>query len=473
MTTKVFGITGRVIRNSTTSNGVVIREEDVTPPSINVLSPMNQTYSSSSIIFSADANEVISQWIVNYNGTNVTISNGTSLTVEDGTHQLLFYGEDSSGNWGLNNSVYFTVDTSSPIISNPKINDVSPFTKGFNVKVNASVIDTSLDSVWLEVIPPTSASYNTSLTQNGEEFYDNINLNENGDWQFRFYANDSFGRLVSSLAYSLDSNNYITVVTYGTLNVTLISPLGLNNNQPQGETFNLRANVSCVGESGAICGSVLGRARYNSSSTSPDTYVVGGNSYSTPFYSVESNSQSCGNLNVGDSPCQLLWTVNTTGTIGEYYLLDAYFSSDSVVSQDTEDVEIKIISSTLSILLSNDLFNVNFGDALSPGINDIPAVNNSNDAYNLTCYHAGAACNVSIKANAPLSSGINSIGIGNISWAKQNNYSFGGPMNLNYSIINSSLGDQQTQAIYFWLDLPQNIIAGNYRSNFTIYGESN
>ena len=96
---------------------------DSTPPIINVQSPTNITYTTSTIWFNATANETIDTWIVNYNGTNQTISINTSLTVEDGFHHLLLYGNDSYGNWGLNDSIYFTVNVPSACISSTEVCD--------------------------------------------------------------------------------------------------------------------------------------------------------------------------------------------------------------------------------------------------------------------------------------------------------------------------------------------------------------
>ncbi|MDH3324246.1 MAG: hypothetical protein OEL89_01255, partial [Candidatus Peregrinibacteria bacterium] len=100
--------------NSTDTRKIIT---DIAPPTMNVFSPINTTYDTSTIWFNASANEVISTWIVNYNGTNTTLSGvNTSLEVEDGSYQLLLYANDSANNFGLNDSVYFTVDTTNPLI---------------------------------------------------------------------------------------------------------------------------------------------------------------------------------------------------------------------------------------------------------------------------------------------------------------------------------------------------------------------
>ena len=80
-------------------------------PTISIISPTNTTYTTSTIWFNATADEEIDTWIVNYNGTNVTHAINTSLEVEDGNFQLKLYANDTLGNWGLNDSIWFSVDT--------------------------------------------------------------------------------------------------------------------------------------------------------------------------------------------------------------------------------------------------------------------------------------------------------------------------------------------------------------------------
>jgi len=89
---------------------IVGEPQDTTAPTISIISPTNITYYTSTIWFNATANEEIDTWIVNYNGTNVTLGSiNSSLNVEDGTHHLYLYANDTSGNWGVNDSIWFSV----------------------------------------------------------------------------------------------------------------------------------------------------------------------------------------------------------------------------------------------------------------------------------------------------------------------------------------------------------------------------
>jgi hypothetical protein len=257
---------------------------------------------------------------------------------------------------------------------------------------------------------------------------------------------------------------------FGNLSVEYLTAFGSLNNQPQNETFVISVNVTCSGNMGSVCGEVNGSSRYNASSVEADTLIpVGGGS---PF-NVDNSSVSCGNLSAGDD-CVVNFTINATGNIGNKYNIDVLFDGGypNVDSVNSSDVLFRIVSPLFSLVLSDNLWDVGFGEVLNPGEDDNPALNNSDNGYNVTCQHGGAACNISIKANSHFASGINSIGIGNLTWNKLNNATNSSSFDFDFVDLNSSLPDGSTQLIYFWLDIPEEIVAGNYKSNFTIYGQS-
>ncbi len=102
--------------NSTGERGVSV---DTTNPVLNVFSPANITYSSSVIWFNATSDSIIDTWIVDYDGVNITLSGiNTSLETEQGAHHLLLWANDSAGNFGLNDSIYFTVDANMTFLIN-------------------------------------------------------------------------------------------------------------------------------------------------------------------------------------------------------------------------------------------------------------------------------------------------------------------------------------------------------------------
>jgi parallel beta-helix repeat protein len=85
--------------------------KDTTPPAITIISPQNITYTTSSVPLTFTINEPTS-WIgYSLDGqANVTISGNTTLTgLSEGSHNIIVYANDTSGNMGASNRVYFTI----------------------------------------------------------------------------------------------------------------------------------------------------------------------------------------------------------------------------------------------------------------------------------------------------------------------------------------------------------------------------
>ena len=90
---------------------VKLMELDTTPPEIVILSPQNVTYATNFVPLSFTVDEATS-WI-GYNldnQANVTITGNTTLTdLAEGLHTIIVYGNDTSGNMGISDTVYFTI----------------------------------------------------------------------------------------------------------------------------------------------------------------------------------------------------------------------------------------------------------------------------------------------------------------------------------------------------------------------------
>ncbi len=85
------------------------------PPLITIKSPQNKTYGTTPIDLTFTASESTS-WIgYGLDGqTNMTIPGNTTITPPDGTHYVIVYANDTTGNMGVSNKVYFTIDTTPP-----------------------------------------------------------------------------------------------------------------------------------------------------------------------------------------------------------------------------------------------------------------------------------------------------------------------------------------------------------------------
>ncbi len=197
-----------------------------TSPTINVFSPTNTTFSTSVIFFNAtNSTQSVDKWIVNYNGTNVTLSDiNTTLTVEDGTDfNLLLYANNSiTGVFGLNDSIFFTVDTNAPTLNVTEPFGVVNFQDiSINQTLRFNVSDILLNTCTLQYEGSnTTVDCTTNIT----------NFTIGTDRTLTFFANDTVGNLASQVvnwsylvlqtSTTFNSSDFQTASQRFTVNVT-------------------------------------------------------------------------------------------------------------------------------------------------------------------------------------------------------------------------------------------------------------
>ncbi len=232
---------------------------DTTPPTITILSPENTTYNTSTIWFNATADETVDTWIVNYNGTNYTGINFSS-TLEDGNYHLFVWANDSVGNLGLNDSIWFTVSTDNvaPAVSiedNFKVNEIN----GENMTVVGGT-----DEVEIWGMVNDSALKNWSINvYNGSNFVNEVCSNVSGEnvngslctWNTNASCPDSecWNYSLQLIAYDL-ANNHNETWRYNILidnvypYINNISVLTLTTSNDGGfysmKEWNARVNIS-------------------------------------------------------------------------------------------------------------------------------------------------------------------------------------------------------------------------------------
>jgi len=104
--------TGLHVDGNGDGSTIVSANYEITPPVINILSPQNQTYINSTIPLTYTIYDFSSISWIGYsldNQSSTTITGNTTLTVEDGTHRIVVYANDSFGNMGCSQIVYFTI----------------------------------------------------------------------------------------------------------------------------------------------------------------------------------------------------------------------------------------------------------------------------------------------------------------------------------------------------------------------------
>jgi len=137
--------------NNNGSSNIVHFTIDTMPPNIQILSPENKTYTTDSISVNFIVGEQTS-WIgYSLDGqVNVTIAGDTILaSIFDGGHFVVVYANDTAGNMGASNMVYFTIDTTLPTISvlspENKSYDTTNISLTFTIDESASWMAYSLD----------------------------------------------------------------------------------------------------------------------------------------------------------------------------------------------------------------------------------------------------------------------------------------------------------------------------------------
>jgi len=222
-------------------------------PEINIQNPGNDTYHSPIISFNATSDLEVDNWIVNYNGTNHTISINSSLVVEDGNHHLLLYGRNAiTGIYGLNDTIYFTVDTSPTIsVFSPSDQNYSTSKIWFNATANLSVDSWKVDYNGTN----HTISINSSLTV------------EDGDFNLNFWARNS----VTGMWGLNDSISFNVDATAPTLNIT--HPLNETYTDNYTTIDNTRISVNFTQSDPHIDACWF----YNLSSSANETVVCGNN----------------------------------------------------------------------------------------------------------------------------------------------------------------------------------------------------
>jgi hypothetical protein len=92
---------------------------DLTPPQIFITSPLNKSYSEQRIRLNFTVDESTS-WIgYSLDGNdNITITGNSSLySLPDGSYSIVIYTNDTAGNMGISETVWFTIDSGEPYIT--------------------------------------------------------------------------------------------------------------------------------------------------------------------------------------------------------------------------------------------------------------------------------------------------------------------------------------------------------------------
>jgi hypothetical protein len=159
------------------------------PPQIQITSPENQTYSKVTLSYTVDRS---TNWI-GYSlddRANVTIKGNTELfNLSQGAHSIILYANDSSGNMGSSNRVFFSVDSLPPkimiILPQNQSYGSTDIQLAFSLNKNATWLAYSLDG------------------QKNVTIIGNVTLPalSNGSHRLTVWATDEYGNTGSKTVY--------------------------------------------------------------------------------------------------------------------------------------------------------------------------------------------------------------------------------------------------------------------------------
>jgi hypothetical protein len=139
---------------------------DTTPPYVSILSPENKIYPAKDVPLAFTVTEPTLWMAYSLDGqANITTSGNTTLIgLSEGAHTIVVYANDTAGNMGASNLIYFTIDTVSPtiIILSPENKTYTTDSVSLNFTINeaTSWIGYSLDGQM-----NTTITGNTTLSE--------------------------------------------------------------------------------------------------------------------------------------------------------------------------------------------------------------------------------------------------------------------------------------------------------------------
>ncbi|MEK0337046.1 MAG: LamG-like jellyroll fold domain-containing protein, partial [Nitrosopumilus sp.] len=306
-------------------------------PVIVVVSPTNTTFTTSTIFFNATNTLTVDKWIVNYNGTNTTFSDiNTSLEVEDGAHHLLLYANNSvSGVFGLNDTIFFSVDTTEPFLNLTSPSGLLDFgILTVNETLNWNVSDINLDTCF----------YDYNFTNTTVTCANNITTFAlTSQRNLTFYANDTLGNLASNFTtwnYKIFENNqtFTSPVTEGSLET-----FSINYDVDSGMTvtianlsYNDTQNIDSITDNGG--GNFVANKLIVIPSVTADTNITFFWNFTFSdgsFVSSASNNQTIKDLNISDC------SVNTN-LLFNFTLVDEEFQNKLSGSGKNTSIEVDI-----------------------------------------------------------------------------------------------------------------------------------
>lgn len=206
--------------NSTLTKYLILEN---TVPVITITSPTNTTYTDSSLWFNATSNRSVDYWILNYNGTNISITNssGTSLnqmfTVSNGFYNLILCGNNSAtGELGCNSSVFFRMNVSgSPPAVLSNFSNISMGFNEVNITLFQNYFNITLGSA-TDYVNVTIRNFDPPLTQSLIPSY-------------MSYSSNNTKYFLGSYFYAINEQTNFTVGSYDLNRSIIVNTIACNS----------------------------------------------------------------------------------------------------------------------------------------------------------------------------------------------------------------------------------------------------
>ncbi|MGV8152531.1 MAG: CARDB domain-containing protein [Candidatus Nanoarchaeia archaeon] len=232
-------------------------------PTIQLNSPENKFNLTSPVYFNCSASDLdanLKNLVLygNWSGWHANESREISTdffnyvfvkNLSDGFYEWNCRAEDelfSSGTYHQNYS--FKVDSNPPYIESVSYN-ATYSCLGNTLRVNCTVKDnlSEISSVIIEAIKPLGKENFSTIFSGGDNYYQDISLNENGSWYFNCIANDSLGNMANKT-----SEEIISYINFPDLTVNYQSIIFSKQNAIEGETIRINATIENNGCGGDI-----------------------------------------------------------------------------------------------------------------------------------------------------------------------------------------------------------------------------
>lgn len=167
---------------------------DVSYAGMDIQSPKNTSYSSTSVDINVTPYENTSTWKYNLDGSgNTTFEPNTSITgLAEGQHELVLWANDTEGNYGKE-TVYFSVDTIAPDVSllKPENTTYNTSSVPLNVTGSADITD------WVRQVDGSNTSFAPNTTFEPG----------NGQYTLAVYGSDAAGNTgeSSEVVFTVDA----------------------------------------------------------------------------------------------------------------------------------------------------------------------------------------------------------------------------------------------------------------------------